>query len=228
MSFARAAGAYGEMMRLSVQDLTAPPAHRTPLLRLAAAVTAFGMLTQLALLPCSHGWDAAIAGWLQAARPLFDRPAAMLTQAGNAGVVLPAAVLMAAVSIVINGKSGMRAVWLALGLGVGSVLAVALKHVIPHPGPTAEYFRPAVAGRALWRLDTPYGFPSGHTIRATLIAGGGLRKLPWLGAALVAAMMIALIYADGHWPSEVLGGLCLGWALLETPAVLGSGDPGSR
>jgi membrane-associated phospholipid phosphatase len=229
MSTVTAVRVYGGVMqRVPVPDLTAHPADRAPLVRLASALTAFGLVTRVALLPCSRGWDAAITAWLQAARPLLDRPAALLAQAGNAGVVLPATLLLAAVSVVVNREAGVRTLWLALGLGVGSALAVALKHVIPHPGPMAVYFQPA-AGRALWRLrlDTPYGFPSGHTLRATMIAGGGLRRVPWVGAALVATMMIALIYADGHWPSEVLGGLCLGWALLEIPAVLRGSNRGS-
>jgi membrane-associated phospholipid phosphatase len=27
--------------------------------------------------------------------------------------------------------------------------------------------------------------------------------------------MLALIYTGGHWLSDVLGGLCLGWVLVE-------------
>jgi membrane-associated phospholipid phosphatase len=195
---------------------------RPPLLRLAAAVFAFALIWQLALLPASRGWDAAVAAWVQSARPLLDRPAAFVMEAGNAGTVLLAALLLAAGCALVNRRAAARTLWLAAVLGAGSALAVALKHLIPHPGPSAEYFRPALAGAAAWRLDTPYGFPSGHTLRATLIAGTALRRLPWLAAGLVLAMMAALVYGDGHWPSEVLGGLCLGWALLEAGGLAGT------
>ena len=62
---------------------------------------------------------------------------------------------------------------------------------------------------------TPYGYPSGHTMRTTLLAGTLLRKRPVIAAGLVAAMMASLVYLGDHWTSEVLGGLCLGWVCVE-------------
>ena len=62
---------------------------------------------------------------------------------------------------------------------------------------------------------TPYGFPSGHVTRTVLFAGTALRRVPALGAAAVAALALSLVYLGDHWTSEVLGGLCLGWAGTE-------------
>lgn len=62
---------------------------------------------------------------------------------------------------------------------------------------------------------TPYGFPSGHAARTVLFAGTALRRVPGLSVAVVAALALSLVYLGDHWTSEVLGGLCLGWAGAE-------------
>jgi hypothetical protein len=64
-------------------------------------------------------------------------------------------------------------------------------------------------------IYTQYGYPSGHTMRAVLVVRTALRRAPALGAAIVAAMAVSLIYVGDHSMSEVLGGLCLGWAGAE-------------
>jgi membrane-associated phospholipid phosphatase len=52
-------------------------------------------------------------------------------------------------------------------------------------------------------------------MRTTLLAGTLLRDLPVGAAALVVAIMASLVYLGDHWATEVLGGLCLGWACVE-------------
>jgi membrane-associated phospholipid phosphatase len=94
-----------------------------------------------------------------------------------------------------------------------SVLAVILKSVIPHLGPPEELqrhlLRPGIG------LETANSFPSDHTIRTTFIAGTLLRHVPVLAGVLILCMMAALVYLGDHWTSDVLGGLCLGWACTE-------------
>ena len=66
------------------------------------------------------------------------------------------------------------------------------------------------------RLDiAPYGYPSGHVARITLLSSLALRRVPWLAAVPVLCMMISLVYLGDHWTSQALGGFWLGGAAGE-------------
>jgi membrane-associated phospholipid phosphatase len=52
-------------------------------------------------------------------------------------------------------------------------------------------------------------------MRMTFFAANALRRVPAAAGALVFAVMAALVYLGDHWTSDVLGGLCLGWACAE-------------
>jgi membrane-associated phospholipid phosphatase len=186
----------------------------TARLRLGGAWVAFGLVAWIATLPLMHRLDEVFTGWLQRASPLLDLPAAILVRLGNAEIVITGAAVAAILLYLKNARSGTGAMWLVAALAAASVLAVTLKHVIVHPGPPDYLVRPGLGGGLY--LATPYSFPSGHTLRATLLAGTALRTSRGLAGALVASMMLALVYMGGHWLSDVLGGLCLGWALIET------------
>jgi membrane-associated phospholipid phosphatase len=186
--------------------------------RFRAALVSFGVLTGLALFPPTHRWDKAITAFLQRTIP-SDFPASALIWLGYVDVTIPAAALAVMLLLWINGRTLRSAVWLVLGLVAGTAIEIALKAVVPHPAP----------GGLSGGLDlplgltvvAPYGFPSGHTLRITMIACTVLQRIPWLAGALVLSVMVALVRVGYHWPSEVLGGLCLGWALLEARALIG-------
>lgn len=186
--------------------------------RLGAASAAFGLLVSMASLPMAHRWDEVVTRWLQRAAPFPDLPASLLVRLGNAEIVIPSVAVVAAVLLFNQRRSGGAAAWLVVGLVAASILAVALKHVIVHPGPPENLTRPGLPGGL--HVSTPYSFPSGHTLRATLLAGTALRTRRLLGAVLVLAMMLALVYAGDHWLSDVLGGLSLGWALIEAGQMI--------
>jgi membrane-associated phospholipid phosphatase len=193
----------------------AAPGRRTvarPRVPPGVALLGFGLLAVYAALPASRVPDLAFTHWIQRAAPGPDLAASIFTLLCNAEVVIPATVLVAVVLYLTRRPGWAETAWLAAGLAAGSVLAVVLKHVIAHPGPSGALLRPGVAFGI--RATTPFSFPSGHTLRTTMIAGAALRRLPWLAAALVIAMMAALVYVGAHWLSDVLGGLCLGWTLL--------------
>jgi len=194
--------------------------HATPnaRFRLGATLVGFSLLVWIASLPLMHRLDEAVTRWLQRAAPLPDMPASILVRLGNAELVIPAVAAVAGLLFVTNRRSGIAAIWLAAGLAAASLLAVTLKHVIVHPGPPASLVRPGLPVGLY--IATPYSFPSGHTLRVTLLAGTALRERRWLGGALVLGMMVALVYTGGHWLSDVLGGLCLGWALIEAGQVI--------
>jgi len=182
--------------------------------RLAAAVLAFLLLASTASLTTVHRWDQAATIRLQHAAPAADFPAAALVLLGNAEVLIPAAALTGVILLPRDRGRGTTALWLALGLIAVSLLAVGFKHVIPHPGPPAAFerhlpYRPGI------NIATAGSFPSGHTARATFLAGTALRRAPLLAGGLVLAMMAALVYLGDHWTSDVAGGLCLGWACVE-------------
>lgn len=193
-----------------MQTVRATPDTR---FRLGATLVGFSLLVSIASLPLVHRLDVAVTRWLQRAAPLPDLPASVLVRLGNAEFVIPAVAAVAGLLFLTNHRSGVPAIWLAAGLLAASLLAVILKHLIVHPGPPAAFVRPGLPVGLY--IATPYSFPSGHTLRVTLLAGTALRRSRWLGVALVVGMMLALVYTGGHWLSDVLGGLCLGWVLIE-------------
>lgn len=101
--------------------------------------------------------------------------------------------------------------WLG-AYGVGNVLELLGKTTIARPPlhAIALYGSPQV-----WKFDT--SFPSGHTIRALLLAAFVASVFPsirWLAAAWAAAVMVLLVVAGTHTPSDVLGGLLAATALV--------------
>jgi membrane-associated phospholipid phosphatase len=188
--------------------------------RLGGALVVFVVLTWAASLPIAHRWDERVTVWLQHAAPAPDVPAAALVFLGNAEVVFLAVILGAAYFFRSRQDPalGGAALWLAAGLIGVSLLAVALKHLIVHPGPPPALQRPIF--RLGLHADTPYSFPSGHTLRTTLLAGVVLRGAPWLAGLAVLGMMTALVYLGDHWLSDVLGGLCLGWAAVQIAGAI--------
>jgi membrane-associated phospholipid phosphatase len=181
--------------------------------RLGGALALFGLLVWAASLPVAHRLDTAATTWLQRAAPVPDYPASVLALLGNAEVVIPGVVIAAGLLVSRRRDSGFATLWLAAGLTAASLLAVTLKHLIVHPGPPAQFSR-VVIPLGL-QASTPYSFPSGHTLRTTLLTWTALRSARWLAGLLVLGMMAALVYLGDHWLSDVLGGLCLGWVCLE-------------
>jgi membrane-associated phospholipid phosphatase len=181
--------------------------------RLGGALVMFGLLVWAASVPFTHRLDEAVTTWVQRAAPAPDYPASVLVLLGNAEVVIPSVVIAAGLLISRRRDSGLATLWLAVGLTVVSLLAVALKHLIVHPGPTAQFQRPVI--QVGLQANTPYSFPSGHTLRTTILTWMVIRDPRWLAGLLILSMMAALVYLGDHWLSDVLGGLGLGWVLLE-------------
>ena len=123
--------------------------------------------------------------------------------------------LVLAVLLVLLGKRCYRSAgfWLAHGvIAAGSVRV--LKLIVHSPRPLDLYQGPA-----------NYGFPSGHALMSAALLGffgvlwarGKEDAWRWLflgGAVLIALLMgLSRLYLGVHWPSDVLGGLAIGWLL---------------
>lgn len=181
--------------------------------RAAIALLVFLLITVFGLVTDTQHRDSTVTVWLQRAAPAPDAPASVFVFLGNAEVLIPVTVLAGFALLLWNRSLGVTALQLAAGLAVVSLLAFMLKHVIPHPGPPPSLQRHIA--RFGISAATPFSLPSGHTMRATCIAGTVLRRYPVLAGALVLCMMAALVYLGDHWTTDVLAGLCLGWACVE-------------
>jgi len=111
-----------------------------------------------------------------------------------------------------------RALTLALAVYGGALLNFLLKNLFLRPRPHFTYPILTLTG---------YGFPSGHTMAATVFYGtlcvfavSRVRSWPWRVLAIVVSMvMIALvgfsrIYLGAHYLSDVLGAMAEGLAWL--------------
>jgi len=120
---------------------------------------------------------------------------------------------------------GRAARWLA-GAAVAVGLVVLLGRAAATPGvwlmltggvmrPWSSLYATPLARQLVDVVSPINGYPSGHVIRTTLLAGTLLARVPALAVAIVVSMMASLVYLGDHWLSEVLGGFCLGWACVE-------------
>lgn len=194
--------------------------------RSASALFLFLLIAIFASFASAQRWDRTVTIWLQHAAPAPDTPASIFVFLGNAEVVITGAVLAGLLLLSRDRRWGIAALQFAAGLAGVSLLAFLLKHVIPHPGPSPDLHRSIP--RFGVSTATPFSLPSGHTMRATFIGGTLLRRFPVLAGAVVLCMMAGLVYLGDHWTTDVLAGLCLGWACVEVARGLAAGRTDGR
>lgn len=135
--------------------------------------------------------------------PLTDIMYAV-TQTGSAGAVL----VIAATTFVLKRKR-LAATLLANTL-VTYIIVTIIKELVARPRP-AE-----ILSGITVRLDqvTGFGFPSGHTATATVLALTLMTSTPKKYQCLlwvwIAAVALSRMYLGVHAPLDIVGGLCIG------------------
>lgn len=167
------------------------------------------------------GIDSSVAEWGHHHASAWSHDAlTLVTRLGEAWVIVPVAILVAAVEITRTRNRWVVPFLLIVILG-DKLLTGAIKQLVDRARPEIE----AVAA------TLGPSFPSGHTSTAAaswaafaLVAGRwwGRRAWPALaGAAVGIAVAVALsrVFLDVHWLTDVLGGLALGWAWFAACAI---------
>lgn len=114
-------------------------------------------------------------------------------------------------------RPGMSAAF-AIGLSA-EIPAALVKLIVDRPRPPAS--------TEIEAFITAASYPSGHTVRAVLMAGLIVAAFAWtrrtgamrfvaavIGVAFVVLVGLARIASGQHWPTDVLGGVLLGVAWL--------------
>lgn len=117
-------------------------------------------------------------------------------------------------------------------LGTAALLALAATALNPALKDLIGRARPTAADVTIREPAPGLGFPSGHTMSATLLYGYAVAvaclRLPRAATVLAAtpcACAIAIIgwervYSGAHWPSDVAGGFTIGVLLLAATIAL--------
>jgi undecaprenyl-diphosphatase len=101
--------------------------------------------------------------------------------------------------------------WLPLLIGLVVAIEVVLKIVIPQLPPPHELSR-TVHLLPFIESPTAYAFPSGHVARVAFLVTAFSWPLP-IAIACVLLMALTRVYLGEHWPSDVIGGWVLGYAV---------------
>ncbi|MDQ3225231.1 MAG: phosphatase PAP2 family protein [Chloroflexota bacterium] len=163
--------------------------------------------------------DVEIARLVQ--RPVSPTLDTLARQMSIIGDDFPGMVVLALLGVVILISRGRRdfALFLALAAALRAI-GPGLKVLINSPRPTLETVVIVAQANGL-------GFPSGHAMGAALFYGAIAfiapqairdralaRGVQWLAAVMMILIALARVRLGVHWPSDVVGGLLFGLAIV--------------
>jgi membrane-associated phospholipid phosphatase len=177
---------------------------------LLVGVAALGFVIRSGPLPIDLSLPPAIMAWYPpAATDLFDALGALPVFGG--------VMVVGAVAWFLRRRPGLGVAF-ALGL-CGEIPSTIVKLIVDRPRPPAS--------TEIEAFVTAASYPSGHTVRAVVMAGLIVAALGWrrrstavrvvavvAGVAFASLVGLARIASGQHWPTDVLGGLMLGVAWL--------------
>lgn len=133
---------------------------------------------------------------------------------------------LAVLAVLVINKYYAEAIWLSIGtIGIAGLFNPLIKLVFLRERPTLEHLV----------TESSFSFPSGHSTGSMIFYGTLLFLVPvffkqpfwqWgirlLLGLLIGCIGISRIYVGVHFPSDVLGGFCVGlsWLLLTYPYYL--------
>jgi undecaprenyl-diphosphatase len=161
--------------------------------------------------------DENITSWfISHANPLLTTMARTITFFGSVFFITSAAIFVGLVLAI--RKSFYRLIALVSAVGGGALLNLALKHLFHRQRPVLE--------NPLVTLSS-YGFPSGHTMGATIFYGvlalivtysirGWARQVVvgWIAALAIVLVAISRIYLGAHYFTDIIGAIAVGLAWL--------------
>lgn len=174
--------------------------------------------------PNTLGIDLDVSHWVQDRASWWADPLATL---GNTIGEAPVAVSLLVISVVLGFiLKRWRELWFLLVVAVGRLLATQLKGIFDSPRPNGEQVR-------LEHFFDGYGFPSGHTLTSTLVAGTLVfllaRQFPRPGVRIalsaywplaIACTAFARIWVGAHWFTDTIGGALVGIVIVLLAANL--------
>ena len=170
------------------------------------------------------GIDLTVSHWVQKRAVWWADPVADF---GNTIGEAPVAIglLIAATALGVAFKR-WRELWFLLIVALGRLLAIFLKGFFDSPRPNGQQVH-------LQEVFDGYGFPSGHTLTSTLVAGTLAfllaRQFPRPGVYLalglcwslaVACTAFARIWVGAHWFTDTIGGALFGILIVLLAADL--------